>query len=201
MTDCSNAEIRDVLPDYVAELLTHDEMSRVQAHVRDCVDCASEVALLRVARAVRPQAIHIDVARIVSALPSTSSSQRLSAPPSMREKSRTPIFARSMWRAAAAIGLLVVGGWSLLMVRNGGVAMMGTAHSDTARMAEVAEQLPSVPVASSRQIAVSVGDLSAYSDAELKRMLSRLEQWDGATAAEPLSQVPIVSVARSGSEP
>jgi len=200
MTDCSNAEIRDVLPDYVAELLTHAEMTRVQAHVRDCVECASEVALLRVARAVRPQAIHIDVARIVSALPSASL-QRLSTPPSMRGQSRTPMVARSMWRAAAAIGLLVVGGWSLMMVRNGGVAMMGTARSDTARMAEVAEQLPSVPVATSRQMAVSVGDLSAYSDAELQRMLSRLEQWDGATAAEPLSPVPIVPVVHSGSEP
>ena len=176
------------------------EMIRVQAHVRDCLDCASEVALLRVARAVRPQAIHIDVARIVSALPSASSHQ-WSTPPSMREKSRKPMFARGRWRAAAAIGLLVVGGWSLMMVRNGGVAMMGTARSDTARLAEVAEQLPSAPVAPSRQMAVSVGDLSAYSDAELQGMLSRLEQWDGATAAEPLSQVPIVSVAHSGSEP
>ncbi len=200
MTDCSNAEIRDVLPDYVAELLTPAEMVRVHAHVSDCVECASEVALLRVARGVRPQAIHIDVARIVSALP-RASSHRLSTPLSMREKSRTSMFARSTWRTAAAIGLLVVGGWSLMMVRNGGVAMMGTPRSDTARMAEVAEQLPSVPVATSRQMAVSVGDLSAYSEAELRGMLSRLEQWDGATAAEPLSQVPIVSVAHNGSEP
>ncbi len=200
MTDCSNAEIRDVLPDYVAELLVHDEKARVQAHISLCADCESEVTLLRVARAVRPQAIHIDVARIVSALASASL-QRLSTPPSMHKKSRPPKFARSMWRAAAAIGLLVVGGWSLMIVRNGGVATLGTPRSDTARMAEVAEQLPSVPVATSRQAAVSVGDLSAYSDAELQRMLSRLEQWDGATAAEPLPQVPIVPVARGGSEP
>ena len=200
MGDCSNAEIRDVLPDYVAESLTRAEMTRVQTHVRDCADCASEVRLLRVARAVRPQAIRIDVARIVSALPSATL-QRLSTPPSMHGKSRTPMFARSIWRAAAAIGLLVVGGWSLMMVRNGGVAMLGTPRSDTARMGEVAEQLPLVPVATSRQTAVSVGDLSAYSDAELQHMLSRLEQWDGATATEPLPQVPIVPVTRGGSEP
>ena len=200
MTDCSNAEIRDVLPDYVAELLTRAEMTRIHAHLMLCADCTSEVALLSVARAVRPQAIHIDVARIVSALPSASL-HRLSTPPSMREKLRSPIFARRVWRAAAAIGLLVVGGWSLMMVRNGGVAMMGTPRSDTAQMGEAAENLPSAPAAAARQTAVSVGDLSVYSDVELQRLLSRLEQWDGATAAEPLSQVPIVPVAHSGSEP
>ena len=228
MTECGSAEIRDLLPDVVAEALTRADAARVQAHLDECGACIEEIALLRVARAVRPVAIPIDVAQIVAALPRpTGAGRSLTLAPSMARPARRAPW--QLWKAAAAVGVLLVGGWSVMVARNGGLASMSEARSDSARMVEIAERAlvptqmnppeggrgavtraldtvaasaltvqPVQPVAPST-VAVSVGDLSEYTDVELERMLARLEKWDGATSAEPASQVPIVPVARSGS--
>ena len=225
MTECGNAEIRDLLPDFVSETLTRADAARVQAHLTQCGACVDEVALVRLARAVRPVAVPIDVARIVAALPRPAGAARsLTLAPSMARPGRRASW--QSWKAAAAVGVLLVGGWSVMMARSGGLAAMSQARSDSARMVEVAERslVPTQEndrtaitggldaVAASAQavrqiqtvapntMAVSVGDLSEYTDVELERMLARLEKWDGATSTEPVSLVPIVPVARSGSE-
>jgi len=43
------------------------------------------------------------------------------------------------------------------------------------------------------RVSVSYGDLGDYSEAELQRMLDRLEQWDGTSSTEPLPTLPVVS--------
>lgn len=227
MTECGSAEIRDLLPDFVSETLSRADAARVRAHLDECGACIEEIALLRVARAVRPVAVPIDVARIVAALPRPAGAARaLALAPSMARPARRTSW--QLWKAAAAVGVLLVGGWSVMVARSGGLASMSEMRSDSARMVEVAERAlvptqtnapgdgrragasdavtasaqavhPTQTVAPST-MAVSVGDLSEYTDVELERMLARLEKWDGATSAEPASQVPIVPVGRSGSE-
>ncbi len=229
MTECENADMRDLLPDFVAGTLSGADVARLQAHVDTCGPCADEIALLRVARAVRPSGVVIDVARIVAALPRSTAMHApiLTLPSSNAAAVRRPNRGSwQLWKAAAAIGVLAVGGWSVMMARSGGLASMNAPQADSAHLVDVAERpvapsgivaVSSTPVVAANttatavsapraasvapaNVAVSVGDLSDYTDAELERMLARLEKWDGATSVEPTTQVPIVSVPRSGSE-
>ncbi len=259
MTECDNAEIRDVLPDYVAESLSAAMLSRVTLHLAECAPCREEVTLLRVARAARPQAVHLDIDAIVARLGkpgnrASSASDPIAAtfstaatanvtpvdrtsPAVVSINTHRPVHRRSrVWQMAAAIGVVVIGGWSAYMVQGRGFGMMSAGRSDSARIAELAERglggmngLPSTTESGTsgmladarasddsgalsgmstgdaresgrRSGVVSVGDLSDYTDAELQRMLDRLDKWDGATSGDVLPTMPIVPVGSSGSD-
>ncbi len=259
MTECDNAEIRDVLPDHVAESLGAAELSRVTMHLAECGSCREEVSLLRLARAARPQAVHLDIDAIVARLgkpgqnaSSTSDrvetcktaagieraiSVRTSPVVASIAAHRAPRRWSRVWQMAAAIGVLVIGGWSAYLVQGRGFGVMTAGRSDSARFSEVAERAlgggngvtsrvdsgatsvmladaglsadsawpvggadRGAPERSRRNGVVSVGDLSDYTDAELQRMLDRLDKWDGATSSEVIPAMPIVSVSSTGSD-
>ena len=189
MTDCDNAEVRDLLPDLAAESLAPAEMVRMQAHVDRCTNCAEELALIRTARAVRPRAVTIDIAKIVAQLPKPTANRRHSS------------FApgRGVWRMAAAIGVLVVGGWSVLIVRSGGLGMIANGRADSLRLSDLPAGVtaPAITMTAGNAAgtAVSFGSLSDYTDEELQRVLDRLDKWDGATSSEATaSTTPILPV-------
>ncbi len=74
MSDCSNAEIRDLLPDLMHDRLDAHTRARVIAHVDGCADCRSELELLRSLRGSLDRATpRVDVDRIVAALPTPAS--------------------------------------------------------------------------------------------------------------------------------
>jgi Putative zinc-finger len=262
MTECDNAEIRDLLPDYVAETLSASDLARVTMHLSECTPCQQEVALLRVARAVRPQAVHIDVAAIVARIGTPE--QRAAAPhpvPIKLERSEprsdiapqiasniapntapniaAPISIqrpararRPMWQIAAMLGVVAVGGMSVVVAERGGFGLMNGGRADSVRAVAISDMAPSrdrggngdsvnaasatsVPAigsavtevadasttrASSRATLVSVGDLGDYTDAELQRMLDRIDKWDGATSSEVMPTLPIVPVPSGGTE-
>ncbi len=222
MTDCENAEIRDLLPDLAAEALGSAERLRVQRHVDGCAECRAELALLRSVRALRPRAVSIDVAKIVAHLPRPMTASAADPDPTIislsarREAARVPTVAagrraRSVWRMAAAIGVIIAGGWSVVMVRSGGIGVM---TADSVRLSDTAAPARGLPesmlaVADSQQpseaspattgAAVSFGDVGNYTDEELQRVLDRLERWDGATSTESVTSVPILPVPSGGS--
>ena len=223
MTDCPNAEIRDLLPDLAADALSPVERTRVQAHVDGCVECAAEVALLHTARAVRPQIGPINVARIVAQLPRPVAGASVRDDPSVIALDARRIVAqahrvsparvsRSVWRMAAAIGVIIAGGWSVVLVRSGGLTMVANGRSDTAQLADAVERAsptattptgtPSTtPVsiaASASGVTVSFGDLGDYTDEELQRELDRLDKWDGATSTEAMTTPTILPTPRGG---
>jgi hypothetical protein len=133
------------------------------------------------------------------------------SPPSRRERPgrRQRVVGLSMWRLAATLGVVIAGGASLVVARKGLVGIDPAA--DSSRVTQLAEGVtrgaegPRAVVADSlgpgglaspvtaRTVSVSYGDLGDYTEDELQRMLDRLEQWDGATNAEPLPSSPIVS--------
>ena len=247
MTECNNDSVRDLLPDYVAGTLPVAEQAAVDAHVASCAECRNETALLRVVRSVRPRAMDIDVARIVAALPRRTSAPALrlvrdepSAPtravpvppvegsvvelrsrqrPAQRPAQRA---ARSRaWQVAAAIGVMVIGSWSVLSVRDGSgdsgsdlrVASGSTSWEGLARGETLASRatfgdsgpagalidlspLSRPGAANAADAGLSLGDLSEYSDEDLQRMLERLEKWDGATSTDPLPTLPILAATR-----
>lgn len=201
MTDCDNAEVRDLLPDLAAESLAPAEMARVQAHVDRCTDCAEELALIRTARAVRPRAVAIDIAKIVAQLPKPMSTTM------PRRSAFGPV--RGVWRMAAAIGVLIVGGWSVLIVRSGGLGLIANGRADSLRLSDtpagVTAPVVTAPVitapvitttaGNAAETAVSFGSLSDYTDEELQRVFDRLDKWDGATSSEATaSTTPILPV-------
>ncbi len=126
MTECDNAEMRDLLPDLVNDLLSVGERDRVQAHVVSCDACSDEVVLLRAMRAARPLAPVVDVARIVSALPRNGrvdvdvADARVGPPLLTVSRSDVrPVVRRrgvfsGVWRTAATLAVAAIGGWSVL---------------------------------------------------------------------------------------
>jgi len=242
MTECNNAEIRDVLPDYVADTLSAAELSRISMHVAECGACREEVALLRIARNARPQAVHIDVDAIVARLvkPGHIVPEPVPSSPGVAaataRTTQTPFVSqralrsrRNVWQFAAALALVAVGGLSVAVARSGSIALTNVSPIDSAQLSDVAtgaapsssltatlgarsgsapamfeQTIPSVagagPARARTQTVVSVGDLSDYTDAELQRMLDRVDKWDGATSGDVMPTMPLVPVGSSGAK-
>lgn len=113
MNDCSNAVIRDQLPDLVHERLDASARAAVLAHVDGCVDCQDELRLLREVRAAMSRDVpRVDVAYVVGALPKAPT--RAAARPLVTTRRRV----WSDWRVAAAVTLVVAGGGSFALLRS-----------------------------------------------------------------------------------
>ena len=69
MTECSSAEMRELLPDLAANTLDVAERERAEVHVASCLACAHEFALIRASRALPYRTVAIDVAKITAMLP------------------------------------------------------------------------------------------------------------------------------------
>lgn len=113
MADCSNLDIRELLPERGGGALSAADMARVDAHLASCALCRSELALIQAARRVLRVSPSIDVARIASAVieattapsrPQLVASAMRAAPPPVRPRLRWV-----GWKAAAAIAVAAAG--------------------------------------------------------------------------------------------
>jgi hypothetical protein len=119
MNDCPNAEIRDQLPDLLHDRLDVSMRAAVMAHVGQCVDCRSELELLRgVHGMLTAQTPRVDINYVVSALPKR-------APQALRVVPRRRVW--SDWRIAAAVTVLAIGGGSFAVLRQSGTTSSVTA--------------------------------------------------------------------------
>jgi anti-sigma factor RsiW len=197
MTDCSNVEVREQLPEFVSGRLSAADDALVRHHLESCADCSHEVEILRIARSLRPLAPPLDVSRIVGALPS----------PMLRRQAAggrwSPARVRvSAWRVAAAIGFVALGGLSWQVARDGSRALLpgGGTTDSVLQVASAADSGTPRPDSmlileretASMEVAVSFGNLGDYTDEELQLILDRLDQWDGAASADPLPTLPLV---------
>lgn len=196
MTDCSNVEIREQLPDLVSGTLSRVEVEQVETHVRDCAECAHELMILRDVFALRPATRAVDVAAIVAALPQPA---RIAQRPSQWQR----------WRIAAALATVAIGGLSWQVARQGSIGFerdtpLSDSVSQVATMFDSATRLDSGALLAAneptRQVAVSFGGLGDYSDEELQQILDRLDKWDGAPSTEPLpsSSMPLIPQSDGG---
>jgi hypothetical protein len=196
MNDCSNAEIRDQLPDLVHERLDGASRTLVLAHVDGCVDCRDELQLLRdVQRAMAARTPRMDVAYIVGALPKAPA--RAPIPVTRRR----PMW--SDWRVAAAVTLLVAGGGSYAVTHSNndiGGPSFGNAVAVAPTQAPIVEPpvAPSVPVKSNEVAQVpTVADatpvpeaasdvrLHDLSEAQLQSLLNDISNMKAVPATEP----------------
>lgn len=242
MTECRTPELQDLLPDFVAESLGDADRVRVTAHLAECDACTADLAILRTVRAARVPVPPVDVARIVAALPRPAAvapatpvlqvHRNPNVPPSMRPVRSTAGASlwqgRQLWRMAATIGVVLAGGFSVLVARRGGAAFDAapdalqvsestttsaatpatTPSAESASLASGASAsttpasvtTASQATAGHANVAVSYGALDNATEAELQALLDRLEKWDGATSAEPAPTVPVVT-SRGGEQP
>lgn len=113
MNDCPNADIRDQLPDLLHDRLDVSVRAAVMAHVDACVDCRSELELLRGIHGMFvSQTPRVDVDAVVRALPT-----RVAKP--VRVAPRRRVW--TDWRIAAAVTVLAVGGGSFAVIRQSGI--------------------------------------------------------------------------------
>ena len=161
MTDCPNAEIRDLLPDLVHGTLAGAERQRVEQHIASCVACASEVALIRRARtALSRIAPAVDVERIGARIP--------------RFAPRTTGWRVPAWRIAASIVIVALGATTFELVRRdqgigGGVVGESALASADARTLSFA------------------GRLSALADEDLQQLLADIDAIDAKVPEEPVT--------------
>jgi anti-sigma factor RsiW len=238
MTECRTPELQDLLPDYLLEALDDAERLRVATHVAACDACLADLEVLRRVRRARPPVAPVDVAGIIAALPAAPAAR--SARPALQLERSAPAVRRaparrwsqgpSLWRMAAAIGVVLTGGMSVLVARHG----LTGGGDETTEAAQVSERASAptieptavpvsvsgnVPVTASERsrtestvataagapradVAVSYGGSDDVTEGELQQLLDRLERWDGATNAEPLpSPSPVQWSTRGGTLP
>lgn len=137
--------------------------------------------------------------------PSTGPSSRPSAPAATPSRGQR-WGGSTLWRIAATITVMIAGGTSLLVARRDnatpdepGVSRVAVVESLPASdmLAESLAVGPTMPtrgtLVSQPDVPVSYGDLGDYTEEELRGMIDRLDQWDGATSADPLPGIPLVA--------
>jgi len=214
MTDCSNADIRDLLPDYVHDQLSITDLADVEQHLTSCAECTDELALLRAMFDSRPNLAPVNVAAIVASLPKPGQrpvqighAERhrdiaILASAGVRDIASAPSVVRKTggyrsWRAIAAVAVFAVGTLSIAVARQGSLGSEAVPVVDTTGMLAMGPTIrtnadDSLLSRINRDVGLSIGDISDYSDEELKAIMARLDKWDGATSADPLPGVPIL---------
>ena len=198
MRDCSNVEMRDLLPDLLHGRLSAALRLEVQRHADGCADCRAELLILRhvIAVSATPR---VDVSRIAAAVP--------------------PYHPGSAWRRAAASPVLRIAAAILLLA--GGAALIDTVATRARAPAPVQRtvQAPAVsppgvePAAvatpasrgatsgvASRApapVELAVGEsFHDLSDAELRALIGDLDKWEAVTSTETDAVAP--SLGRGG---
>ena len=210
MTDCPNATVRDRLPDLLHGALDAPARAVVEAHVAGCADCASELALLRDARATFALAPQVDVAAIVAALPRPAvSGPRLVHFPSRAARARRAFGIRvPAWggvAAAAGLALAVgIGSFALGERSRGDAATPVLAQAEpgpTDGAPRLAPPPPAGPNAGAEPGArtddvapLLVVNTAALSDADLAGLLEELDDLEAVPAADPLSLMPVAEL-------
>jgi anti-sigma factor RsiW len=199
MTDCSNGDVRDALPDYLHDRLDTVRRREVEAHLAGCDTCREELALLRALRVTMRRAPAVDAEAIAAAIPPYRAPARRG-------------WAMG-WRAAAAVVALVVGGTSIALLTGrapgGGedVTQYVGAVAEPRRDVETrVEPSPSavvpapaietprtqpVTAAANRELAMAGATISDLSDRELSALVEGIESLDAVLSTDVEGEDPM----------
>lgn len=179
MTDCPNAEIRDLLPEYLNGTLAAARRADVEAHVAGCAECTAELEMLRLVRETWGQAPAVNVASIVDQLPR----------PARRRVVRS-------WRQshafqiAAAVSFIALGGISLAVARSffTNDPVVAGADSGLGDTVGAWNDTPAISFA---------GGVSDLADEDLEALLTAVESIEALPVTEP-TDVPLSGTGRQG---
>lgn len=112
MADCTNVEIRELLPERAGGALSAADVARIDAHLAECALCTEELALIHAARRTLRSSPAIDLARITSRVVAATTAP--SRPQLVRSTSEAPVRPSPRlrwvgWKAAAAIAIAAAG--------------------------------------------------------------------------------------------
>ncbi len=179
MTDCSNIEIREWLPEYLNGMPGAARRAEVESHLASCEDCREELAMLRLVREAFAPTPAVDVAAIVSALPKRTRG------PVMRSWRQSQVF-----QVAAAVSFIALGGISLAVARsffNGEPTVVAV---DTLRTATPGSDfMPAISFS---------GGVSDLEDEDIEALLTALETIEALPVTES-SEVLMTGTGRQGS--
>jgi hypothetical protein len=204
MADCSNVEIRELLPERAGSALSVADTARVEAHLAACELCASELALIQSARRALRVSPTIDVRRITTAVLSATAAP--SRPQLVQSGARSAAVHRRPplrwvgWKAAAAIAIAAAGAGSFAVWSsanesstppNGGAGTVAQSPANVTAPAVGRIEQPTVSVAGALPAAVApaelavAGDLADLSDGDLQALLGDLSGADAQAIADP----------------
>ena len=203
MTECTNLEMRDLLPDYARGALADAAVAAVERHLADCASCRAELAVVRNAQAVLGVTPRVDTSRIAAAVVRSAAIRRgatTAVAQARRRRAWAAAPSRRMWLAAAS--LVAVAGAAALATRSDPPASVTDsprvvaqvdapttpAPSGTARSAPVE---PVVQPSRNNELSVG-GGLTDLADAELESLLRELEGLDAQFEVEPANLLPVL---------
>ena len=185
MNDCTNLDIRDLLPDLARGALTGSSLAAVQQHVATCASCRAELALVRNAQAVLGVAPPVDAARVAAAVVRSRAVRRI---PSQR-----------LWLAAASVAAIAgAAAMATSLVRRPGAPELAPpiAHVEEPIVETPIRPPPEPARLPTRQGAraelVVGGGLSDLADADLESLLRALDGLDAQLDVEPAPLLPLV---------
>lgn len=202
MSDCTNLEMRDLLPDLARGALSGSSLTAIEAHVATCSACRDELALVRKALGVLSATPSVDTARIAAAVARSAAVRRdAAAAVAQTRRRRASTFAtpgRRVWFAAASVVAIV--GAAVL-------ASSGDRRPESANVTPVMVQAdsPAAPVPMGSEPAgattpgpaarvelVLGGGVSDLADADLESLLEALDDVDAELDVEPTVVSPVL---------
>jgi anti-sigma factor RsiW len=185
MTDCTNLEMRDLLPDLARGALTGPSLVAVERHLATCASCRAELALVRSARTVLSVAPAVDASRIAAAV--------------VRARATRRITIRRVWLAAASV-IAIVGAAAL--ARSVGskagepelapIVVQREAPSPRRTAPDSNDRLRSATRPAARAELVVGGGVSDLADADLESLLRMLDGLDAQLDVEPAALLPLL---------
>jgi anti-sigma factor RsiW len=173
-----------MLPDLLHGTLAADVKGRVEAHLATCEECREELKVLRAVQSAAVFAPTIDVDRVVRRIPPYRQ-----IVPALEVPTRSP---RMAWLVAATLAIAIVGGGSLVVMRES-VPSRSTA-AVTPRSAQIPTQ-PTLVVGRTPESVtpalVLAPDVDGLSDGDLALLMDEMNRFDALPASEP---DPVISV-------
>lgn len=183
MIKCTDSAIREMLPDLWHGTLAADVKGRVEAHLATCEECREDLKVLRTIQSAAVFAPTIDVDRVVRQIPP----YRTIVPPVV-----VPTRSRRMsWLVAATLAIAIVGGGSLVVMRDN-VPSGSTTVVIPQGSTEMATQAPvaKMPESVAPGLALAA-DVDGLSDGDLALLMDEMNRFDALPASEP---DPVISV-------
>ena len=202
MSDCTNLDLRDLLPDFARGALTGPSRVALDAHLATCAACRAELEVVRKAHAALSAAPPVDTARIAAAV-TRATALRREATTSVAQARRRRAWgsgapARRAWLAAASVAAIAA---AVLLASNlrrdpaslGGAPVVVQSDEPAAPTPVASEPTrPATPRPIPDAELVMGGGVSDLADADLESLLEVLQQVDTALDVEPAVLSPVL---------
>ena len=196
MNDCTDNDIREMLPDLLHGALDAGAVARAEAHLASCEECRADLQVLRTVKSAAVFTPVIDVDQVVRRIPPYSK-----IVPAVETPARSRL---GSWLVAATVAIAVVGVGSMVVTRQGATTAptsVATRPSATIRAqpAPVASKTPAsgassavaVGIQPSHTHALAAADVDGLSDGNLVQLMSDMNRFDALPATE---SDPVISV-------